>query len=600
MSVKTLEDYINLPASNNRKGEYFGYSETTFLLNKEIPDDTENMRCKWKCLDCKKFFLKSYQLISEGEWCNTCVIKEKFDSIIKVNTIFKVESNIIEVNNSIINSFENISLCMTDEEIIRNYKLIKKPIHQEVKCESNLLKDRYPTIYAQLHPTLNTHLDVTKLTCGSNKKVWFICNLHEKCGQHIYESRIIDRCKKGQDCRYCFGNLICKCQSFLSNPILKEQFVKSLNPDIDPLIVTIFSKIMINWFCKGHKDCNSTCEKHIWPATVDNRSRGTGCPFCAKNSKKTCKCKSVYNNELIRSQFCQELHPDVNLMEVGIGSELALTFKCNGFKTCTSECEKHIWIATINARTTGTGCPFCASGGNCITCRCKSFMNIDLLRQQFDYELNPDIDPWKISEGSHVRFWWKCFICLFIWNTTVHNRTCHDGTNCPECSRNRIESIGHGNMRLYLTNNSISHNGEYKLIEYLPLRRYDFYLNGIKYFLEFDGQQHFIQCTWDNDQKDFLYRQQVDIYKTFIVLIQSFNIIRIQYKEYCDIEKIMNKILSIKTTKPTLFLDNKVKYSFLFGEIDHDYLKILSGDKYEELSAKIKNLDYDVVYYEDL
>jgi very-short-patch-repair endonuclease len=654
MIIKLLKDYIKLPELKKRNGKYMGYGKSRLSINGKIPNNIE-IESKWYCYDCKTFFMKSFKSIYENEeWCNNCAI------------------NPIE---------KNIVLCLTDEEIRNNYKFLQKPIHISIPGSSILLKDKYPTIYAQIHPTLNGSLDITKLTFSSNIKIWFLCSLHDKCGEHIYQSSPNKRCI-GQDCKYCFGKSVCKCQSFLSNSILSEQFYQNLNPEIDPLILTLNSNIKIKWLCKGLESCNNECDKHIWEASINNRINSkTGCPFCAIVSSKVCKCQSVYSNILLRSQFCQELNPHINIMDLRLGSTIKIKWLCKGSKNCTDECIKHIWETSINNRKNGIiGCPFCStngSGGNISCCRCKSFMNIPLLRKQFNYKLNSEIDPWiiskgsnikitwscngfntctdkcklhiwvasvsdrknsgcpfcngknktcycksfihdkllqvefdkdlnnnidpfKISNGSSIKLWWTCSICLFKWKTSIRKRSKNSKTGCPECNKNRTESFGHANLRLYLTNNSISYNGEYKIIEYLPSRRYDFYLNEMKYFLEYDGEQHFIKWQYDNDEEDFFYRQQVDIYKTFIVLIQSFNMIRIQNRNYDDIEKIVNKFLSIKIDKPTLFLDSKVKYSYLFGEINHEYLKVLSGYKYDELVDKMQNFNHNVIYYEDL
>lgn len=656
MEIKVLKDYVELPLLKGHNGKYIGCDGIGVLFNDEIPNNID-IESKWACLNCKTFFLRSFKSIYEDEkWCNDCV------------------TDPIE---------ENIVLCLTDDEIINNYKFLKKPIHLPTESSSNLLKDKYPTIYAQIHPTLNGSLDTSKLTCGSSVDVWFLCKLHEKCGDHVYQANF-NRRSKGQECTYCFGKLLCKCRSFLTNSVLREQFDQNLNPGINPLMLTLNSDVRIKWLCKGLESCNNECDKHIWETTINNRTGSkTGCPFCAVISSKVCKCKSIYNNLLLRSQFCQELNPSINLMELRVNSSVRIKWTCNGSKNCTSECSKHIWETSVSDRRNGTiGCPFCStngSGGSVSCCRCKSFMNILLLKEQFDHTLNPEIDPWiisdgsttqitwkcngfdtctkeckphtwsasvagrknsscpfcsggsktcycksfihnkllqlefdkdlnsnidpsEISDGSTLKVWWNCSICSFKWKTAIRKRAKFSKTGCPECSKCKTESFGHGNTRLYLTNNSIIHDKEYRLIEYLPTRRYDFYLNlnEKNYFLEFDGEQHFRQWQHDDDEEDFLYRQQVDIYKTFIVLCQSFNIIRIQNKEYEDIEKIMNKFLSIKTNKPTLFLDSKVKYSYLFTDVNCEYLKILSGDKYDELVNKMQNFNYDIIYYEDL
>jgi hypothetical protein len=68
---------------------------------------------------------------------------------------------------------------------------------------SNLLKDRFPEVFAQLHPTLNQDLNINILTCGMHKKLWFCCMKvpeHEPYQCYIYSktSKFPPGCKKCQ------------------------------------------------------------------------------------------------------------------------------------------------------------------------------------------------------------------------------------------------------------------------------------------------------------------------------------------------------------------------------------------------------------------
>jgi len=64
----------------------------------------------------------------------------------------------------------------------------------------------------------------------------------------------------------------------------------------------------------------------------------------------------------------------------------------------------------------------------------KYISDIPELMQEWDYEANADLDPNKITYGSHIKAWWKCSKCGYKWQTQIQVRTqghssCHRCTN---------------------------------------------------------------------------------------------------------------------------------------------------------------------------
>jgi len=82
------------------------------------------------------------------------------------------------------------------------------------------LKAERPDIYAQLHSNKNIGVDVEQLTCGSHKKVWFLCTANKNrpkgCHhEHAWQARIYHRCKSRNPtgCPFCSGQLVCPCNA---------------------------------------------------------------------------------------------------------------------------------------------------------------------------------------------------------------------------------------------------------------------------------------------------------------------------------------------------------------------------------------------------
>ena len=67
-----------------------------------------------------------------------------------------------------------------------------------------LVKDEFPNVWRQIHPSRNEGIDVFRLTCGSDKKLIWLCqeNMESrpegcKC-EHAWEAKVYHRCAKAK------------------------------------------------------------------------------------------------------------------------------------------------------------------------------------------------------------------------------------------------------------------------------------------------------------------------------------------------------------------------------------------------------------------
>ena len=142
------------------------------------------------------------------------------------------------------------------------------------------------------------------------------------------------------------------------------------------------------------------------------------------------------NSRLLKERHPEifaQIHPTKNegidLDKLTYGVRLKLWWMCPH-----SNCGHHIWYASVNNRTShDSGCAFCR---NLQTCKCDSFYTkYPQIAEEFAFDLNPGIDPFTISPGSHTKLWWRCSRSKcghHVWNTTIHSRTANDN-NCPFC-----------------------------------------------------------------------------------------------------------------------------------------------------------------------
>ena len=144
---------------------------------------------------------------------------------------------------------------------------------QKVLKGYNDLKTKNSELAKEWHPTKNGGLKPEMLTYASNKKVWWKCSKG-----HEWEASIYSRNNDGRGCPYCANQKVLKGYNDLKtkNPKLAKEWHPTKNNNLTPNDVMPNSHKKVWWKCsKGHE----------WEATIGDRNRGTGCPYCYKLKK---------------------------------------------------------------------------------------------------------------------------------------------------------------------------------------------------------------------------------------------------------------------------------------------------------------------------
>jgi len=123
-----------------------------------------------------------------------------------------------------------------------------------------------PKLAREWHPTKNGKLKPDEVKPGSHLKVWWVCKKGHKWPAVIYSRT------HGNNCPFCSGQKVCKdnCLAVV-NPKLAKEWHPTKNGILTPKDVTPGSNKKVWWLCK---------KGHEWPAIVNNRSKGSGCPDC--------------------------------------------------------------------------------------------------------------------------------------------------------------------------------------------------------------------------------------------------------------------------------------------------------------------------------
>ena len=171
----------------------------------------------------------------------------------------------------------------------------------------------------------------------SNKKAWWLCEKGHEW------SAIINSRSQGSRCPYCTGKRVISGETDLAslNPSLAAQWHPTLNGDLMPTDVSLYSNKRVYWLCP-------TNPSHVWRTSINHRSYGTGCPFCNRHDLII----GVNDVATTHPSLLSELDPNQNagksLQQHHATSSKHFIWRCEA---------GHTWSASIYTRVRGSGCP---------------------------------------------------------------------------------------------------------------------------------------------------------------------------------------------------------------------------------------------------
>ena len=272
------------------------------------------------------------------------------------------------------------------------------------------LATTHPEIAKEWHPTKNGDLKPENFKSGSNKKVWWTCQKG-----HEWLTGISHR-TQGTNCPYCSNNklLLGFNDLYTKYPKLAEEWHPTKNGDLTPQEMIAGSSQKVWWKCqKGHE----------WKTTINSRSsQGTGCPYCSG------KFPIANETDLATThpKLVKEWHPTKN------GDLKPENFKSGSHKKVWWKCQKdHEWVAKIQDRANGNGCPYC-SGKRIIVGKTDLATTHPDLANEWHPTKNGTLTPQNVSHGSSRKVWWKCQKG-HEWEATISSRS-GQGIGCPSCN----------------------------------------------------------------------------------------------------------------------------------------------------------------------
>ena len=271
--------------------------------------------------------------------------------------------------------------------------------------ENNCLEATHPALAAELSHSFRGKC----LHAGSDQSECWNCAM---CGM-TYVAKVHERVN-GQGCSFCRGDRVSdkNCLSAV-NPKLASELV---NPN-EGKRLREHSKDNVAWRCPKCKE--------IFAATVDNRSNGTGCPYCGTDKKKVSRQNSLKH---VQPRLSKELANISDGERFIAGSGKDVPWKCQRCQAFFSASPSH--------RSGGTDCPYCSSPVR----RVVNETCLAVTHPCIASEAIRRFDSFLYTAGSNEKIGWQCNKCSGVWVATPNNRTGLNATGCPYCN-NRATSL---------------------------------------------------------------------------------------------------------------------------------------------------------------
>lgn len=167
------------------------------------------------------------------------------------------------------------------------------------------------------------------------------------------------------------------------------------------------------------------CERgHEWEASINNRAKGRGCPYCRGRRAHPGRNLAT-ERPAVAAEWDRDLNPD-RPEDHTPASLHAAWWRCG---------RGHLWRARIAHRKEGSGCPVC-SGKRAAPDTCLAALNPGLARA-WHPERNAALTPEAVTPGSNKKAWWRCERG-HEWRAVIASR--HAGAGCPYCANKAVSA----------------------------------------------------------------------------------------------------------------------------------------------------------------
>ena len=349
----------------------------------------------------------------------------------------------------------------------------------------------------------------------------------EKCNNHEFTTYAGDF-KNRPERRKCP-----KCEEI--NKIMKKVNKTNIDNNLNYILTDNLEKINFN--CKI---CNNNFDMKIKSLSnhYDNKPPIT-CPYCDGRLK---------TREIVANEIYTSTNGEYELVSDYIDNKTLITIRHNCEKCNNLEFE----TLPTNFTSLGNRCPKC--NGNMKFTK-EEFIN-KLNSYSNEYELVSDY----LSYDEEIILLHKKCGCTFnllpkeFFSPSKSRR-------CPYCKE---QSKGEDYIKNYLLSKKIKFKVQkrFSTCKYLSTLPFDFYISHLNLLIEYDGSQHFSESSqFHGNKENFKLRLKCDQIKNQWCKDNKVSLIRISYKDFNNLEKILDDILfQIKN----FIQSNIIAYIFIY------------------------------------
>ncbi len=242
------------------------------------------------------------------------------------------------------------------------------------------------------------------------------------------------------------------------------------------------------------------CDKgHSWQAKVSNRTyNNTGCPYCSGRMAITGENDFVTVYPELANEWNYEKNGDLNPKTLLPNSNKKAWWKCN---------QGHEWLAQINSRVRGNGCPFCSNqmvltGFNDLATKRPELI------LEWDFEKNRDLLPQNITFRTEKKVWWKCEYG-HSWNASVYTRS--NGHGCPFCKKGLRTSFAEQAVYYYVK--KVFPDAINSCKTAIEGKDLDIYIPSRQIAIEYDGEKWHQNIKKDQEKNRLCEEQNIVLYR---------------------------------------------------------------------------------------
>ena len=260
-------------------------------------------------------------------------------------------------------------------------------------------------------------------------------------------------------------------------------WVKNNELGLDPSKISYRSGQKAWWICNNG---------HAWSALISNRSKGSGCPYCAGRKVLPGYNDLATTNPQLTLEWNYQKNNDLTPQMVTSNSNKKVWWICS---------KGHEWEALINNRQRGAGCPYCANQK--ILPGYNDLQTIaPWLAMEWHPAYNGDLTPEDVSIGTNKKIWWMCEFGN-EWEASVHNR--YKGSGCPHCNNETKTSFAEQAIFFYLRQVAVAQN---RCVDFG--KEIDIYLPEYKIGIEHNGK-YYHENRYQQDEEKVKYFLQKGI-----------------------------------------------------------------------------------------